>query len=208
MPAFLDDVVFPVHVSKGSTGGPDWLVQIVELASGREERNTPWSAPLRRYDARWGVRSKDELYEILKLYHVAAGPLRGFRLLDWTDWRSGSPAQPPTALDQPLGTGDGATVAFDLWKRYEIGAHAFTRRIHKPFGTALVAADAVPLDGGFTLDAETGRIVFAAPPAPGAALTWGGQFHVPVRFDGHLDQTTLRGEFGDIPSIPLRELRL
>ena len=103
MAAFLDDVIFPVHISKGSSGGPDWLVQIVELASGREERNTAWAAPLRRYDARWGVRSKDELYEILTLYHVTAGPLRGFRLLDWTDYCSGSPAEDPSADDQPLG---------------------------------------------------------------------------------------------------------
>lgn len=208
MAAFLDDVVFPVHVSKGSTGGPDWHVQIVELASGREERNTPWSAPLRRYDARWGVRSKEELYEILKLYHVVAGKLRGFRLLDWTDYRSGSPAAAPTALDQPLGTGDGTTVAFDLVKRYQVGVHAFARRIHKPFGTALVAMDGTPVTGGFSLDAVAGRIVFDTPPAAGTALTWGGTFHVPVRFDGHLDQTTLQGEFGDIPSIPLKELRL
>jgi len=208
MAAFLDDVIFPVNVSKGSTGGPDWLVQIVELASGREERNTPWAAPLRRYDARWGVRSKDELYEILKLYHVTSGPLRGFRLLDWSDWCSGSPEDDPTALDQPLGTGDATTTTFDLWKRYEVGAHVFERRIAKPFGTALVAVDGTPIASGFTLDTEEGRIVFDSPPADGAVLTWGGQFHVPVRFDGHLEETTLQGEYGDIPSIPLKELKL
>ncbi|MBC7579353.1 MAG: TIGR02217 family protein, partial [Tardiphaga sp.] len=40
-----------------------------------------------------------------------------------------------------------------------------------------------------------------------AAISWGGQFHVPVRFDGRLDQT-LQSTIGDIPSIPLKELRL
>jgi hypothetical protein len=39
-------------------------------------------------------------------------------------------------------------------------------------------------------------------------LTWGGQFHVPVRFDCRLDQISLRSaEIGDIPSILLKELR-
>lgn len=206
---FLDDVVFPVGVSKGSTGGPDWPVAVVELGSGHEERNTPWSAPLRRYDARWGVRTREELYEILRLYLVARGPLYGFRLMDWTDHRSGSPAAATTALDQELGTGDGTATAWPLVKAYEFAGRSHLRRIHKPIaGSVAVAVDGVPLATGWSLDAAAGLVSFASPPAPGAALTWGGEFHVPVRFDGALDQTALRGPVGDIPSIPLKELRL
>ena len=89
--AFMDDVIFPVHISWGSAGGPDWPADIAEAASGYEERNTSVSTPLRRYDAKYAVRSHDELYEILKLYHAAMGRLRGFRVLDWRDYRSGSP---------------------------------------------------------------------------------------------------------------------
>lgn len=208
MAAFLDDVIFPVAVSVGSTGGPDWLVHIVELASGREERNTPWSAPLRRYDARWGIKTHDQLYEVLKVYLVAAGPLRGFRLQDWNDYKTCAPSGTISALDQSLGTGDGAETTFDLYKEYAVESHTFTRRIHKPYGTALVGVDGSPLGSGFTLDTENGNIEFDVAPADGAVLTWGGTFHVPVRFDGNLEQTVLRGNFGDIPSIPLKELRL
>lgn len=206
--SFMDDVVFPVTISWGSTGGPDWPADIEEKVSGHEERNTPWSAPLRFYDAKWGVRTHDELYEILKLYHVAMGRLRGFRLLDWTDYRSGAPLAAPTPLDQPLGTGNGVLAAFQLTKTYLVGAYSFVRIINKPYGTIRVASNGVELMTGFTVAASTGIVTFTAPPAIGAALTWGGQFHVPARFDCRLDQTAIRGPLGDIPSIALKELRL
>lgn len=206
--SFMDDVIFPIHVSWGTAGGPEWLVEIVEKVSGHEERNSPWSAPRRSYDARYGVRTHDELYEVLKLYHVALGRLRGFRLLDWTDYRSAAPQQAPTATDQALGTGDGTTTVFPLVKRYQVGAHVFDRRISKPYGTLLVAVNGTPTAEGWTASLSTGTITFSSAPANGAVLTWGGQFHVPVRFDGRLDQIAVRGPIGDIPSIPLKELRL
>ncbi len=208
MAAFLDDVIFPVEISRGSTGGPEWKVDIVTLASGREERNTPWAAPLRSYDARWAIRDKDELYQILELYHITRGPLYGFRMKDWTDFQSCAPSASPSATDQSLGTGDGSTTTFELNKTYTVGSHSHVRRIAKPYGTLLIAVDGTATTTGWSADMNAGTVTFSTPPASGAVLTWGGSFHVPVRFDGKLDQTALRGEYGDIPSIPLRELKL
>ena len=206
--AFLEDQVFPIHVSHGSVGGPDWPAEIVPLASGHEERNTAWSAPLRTYDAKFGVRTPEELYEVLELYYVARGKLDGFRLLDWTDYRSVAPRLVPTFVDQALGTGNGVQTQFQLIKRYARGAHQFFRTITKPFGTLLVGVNGVATPAGWTLNAATGVVTFAAPPAGGAVLTWGGQFHVPVRFDTKLDIVSRSAAIGDIPAILLRELRL
>ena len=206
--SFMDDVIFPVNISRGSSGGPEWLVDIVELASGREERNTAWTSPLRSYDAKWGVRTHDEAYAILALYHVAMGSLRGFRLQDWSDYRSGPPQTAPTMLDQVLGTGDGATTVFNLNKTYQTGAGTFVRRIAKPFGTIMVAKAGVLQTSGVTVSLSAGTVTFAVAPGVGQALKWGGQFHVPVRFDGKLDQIELQGAFENIASIPLKELRL
>lgn len=206
---FLDDRIFPVHVSRGSSGGPDWPAEIVTLSSGREERNTRIAAPLRSYDAAFGVRSPDELYAILTLYYEAMGRLLGFRMLDWTDYRSGPPDRLPASLDQPLGTGDGETRVFQLAKTYGQGATALRRVIAKPFGAILIAADGVQQMSGHVVDLATGRVHFEQAPAAGRQLTWGGQFHVPVRFDCKLDQVALRSAaIGDIPSILLKELRL
>ncbi|WP_182915320.1 DUF2460 domain-containing protein [Rhodopseudomonas palustris] len=204
----MDDVIFPVHISHGSAGGPDWPAEIVTLGSGAEQRNTSWSAPLRTYDAKYGVRKLDELYEILSLYHVAMGRLRGFRLMDWSDYRSCSPQQMPRAIDQALGGGDGTTTSFALSKRYRFAGHHFDRRITKPYGSILIAIDGTQIFSGFVVDLASGVVTFGSAPPAGAVLTWGGQFHVPVRFDSRLDQTQIRGPIGDIPSIPLKELRL
>lgn len=206
--SFMDDVVFPVHVSKGTTGGPDWPADIVTLASGHEERNTKWSAPLRTYDAAYGVRRPNEAYDILKLYYAAMGRMRGFRLLDWTDYRSGAPATAPTATDQGLGTGDGETTAFQLTKRYSFAGYSFDRAIAKPYGTTLIAVNGVATPTGWSIDTATGIVTFAAAPAEGAVLSWGGQFHVPVRFDCALSEVDMQGPIENIPSIPLKELRL
>ncbi len=206
--SFMDDVVFPVNISRGSSGGPDWMVDIVELASGRKERNTPWTAPMRSYDAKYAVRTHDEMYKVLELYHVAMGPLRGFRLLDWSDYRSGPPQTLPTMLDQVLGTGDGVKTVYALTKKYQFGAATFTRRINKPFGTILVAKAGVLQSSGVTVDLTLGTVTFAVAPTVGQVLKWGGQFHVPVRFDGKLTNIDLQGAFENIASIPLKELRL
>jgi uncharacterized protein (TIGR02217 family) len=209
----MDAVVFPVHVSRGSQGGPDWPAEIVTLASGIEERNTPWSAPLRSYDARYGVRTMAELHEILSLYLAALGRLRGFRFKDWTDYRSKSPNLAPTATDQTIGVGDGSTAAFQLLKTYSFGGQSFIREIKKPIaGTVLVAVDGTPqtITTDWTLDATTGVITFTGgnEPGSGAVITAGYEFHVPVRFDARMDQIAVRGPIGDIPSIWLKELRL
>lgn len=203
---FMDAVVFPEHISKGSVGGPDWPAEIVTLASGREERNTPIASPLRSYDARYGVRRPNEAYQILELYYAALGRLRGFRFKDWTDYRSAGPATLPAATDQALGTGDGVTTAFPLRKRYSFGGQAFDRRITRP-RSVMVAVDGVTSVDGFAINLTTGLVTFDAAPAEDAVLTWGGEFDVPVRFDCALNQVEMSGPISGIPSIFLMELR-
>lgn len=208
MASFFDDVVFPLHVSRGSFGGPDWPAEIVELSNGAEERNTPISLPLRRYEAKYGVRYKSEIHEVLSLYYACKGRLVGFRLRDWADYRSLASNQIPTATDQALGAGDGTKKTFQLVKRYAFGSHSFSRPITRPeAGTILVAVNGTPTTSGWTLDKSTGIVTFATAPANGAVLTWGGQFHVPVRFDCALDQTVWEGTIESIPSIALKEVR-
>lgn len=209
MSVFLDTVIFPPYISEGSLGGPDWPAIILPLASGYEERNTTWATPLRDYDVSWGVRDRDELFEILNLYTVCHGKIYGFRYLDTLDHLSCLPLSTPAHTDQPLGTGDGATVVFQLAKTYALaGAPSVVRDIQKPFGAILIGVDGVDTPAGWSLDVATGIVTFNVAPAIGVVLTWGGQFHVPVRFDTKLDQIAVRKTMGDIPSIMLKELRL
>ena len=55
------EVLFPDAISRGARGGPERRTQIVELASGAEERNASWVNSRRRYDVAYGIRRADDL---------------------------------------------------------------------------------------------------------------------------------------------------
>lgn len=186
-----------------------WMTEIVEKVSGFEERNTPWAMPKYRYDAKYGIRKPADIYEVLKIYQVARGRLRGFRFKDHSDYKSLGPTTTATALDQSLGTGTGAQTVFPISKRYSFASQNLDRRISKPVaGKILVGVAGAQVFSGFTVDTINGNVTFAVAPLNGAALTWGGEFDVPVRFDSDNLDITIQGPINELPSIPLIELRL
>lgn len=180
------DIRLPEKWSKGSAGGPEWLTHVVEKASGDEHRNQRWSRPRWKYDIAHNVKDPADISE-LRAFHLARRGRRiPFLLKDWIDWTSRADGvRAPTMLDQPLGTGDGATDEFLLIKRYGDAAGSFDRPILWPVvGTLLIAVDGVPLAGSaFDVDRGSGIVTFDTPPADDAVLTSGFEYDVPVRFD-------------------------
>jgi uncharacterized protein (TIGR02217 family) len=203
------EVRFPDDISRGARGGPERRTQIVELASGDEERNASWADSRRRYDAAYGIRRGDDLAAVIAFFEARNGRLHGFRWKDWGDWKSSLPSTPVTPIDQALGSGDGTTTAFQLVKRYESGAQTWTRRIVKPVeGTVRVARSGVESTSGWTVGATTGVVNFGTAPVAGELVTAGFEFDVPVRFDtDRLDVTWDLDRLGSIASIPLVEVR-
>ena len=203
------EVRFSEAIGRGARGGPERRTQVVELASGDEERNASWANSRRRYDVSYGIRRADDLAAVVAFFEARNGRLHGFRFRDWSDYRSGPPSQTPSPLDQPIGTGDGTTTAFQLTKRYASGAQAWVRRIVKPVaGTVRVARAGVEAVSGWSVDATTGIITFDTAPASGVLITAGFEFDVPVRFDtDRLDVTWDLDRLGSIASIPLVEVR-
>lgn len=206
------EVLFPAALSFGSSGGPERRTEVITLSSGFEERNTTWAHSRRSYDAGIGLRGADDIHEVIAFYEARFGKLYGFRWKDWADHRSGQPTQPVTALDQPLGVGDGATTVFQLTKTYVSGPSSYVRPISKPVGgSVLVAVDGVTLVEGsdYSITPGAGEVSFASAPASGATLSAGFEFHVPVRFDTDRIEVNLAAfEAGEIPSIPVIEVRV
>ena len=205
------EVRFPAALSVGSTGGPERRTEIVTLNNGFEERNSPWAHSRRRYDAGLGVRSLDDLAELIAFFEARHGQLHGFRWKDWTDYKSCVPSAVPSAHDQALGTGDGERRDFQLRKLYSSGGQSYSRPIMKPVaGTVVVAVAGSAMGAGdVSVDAATGRIELAAAPVAGAIVTAGFEFDVPVRFDTDRIRTSLSGfAAGEIPSIPVVEVRV
>ena len=204
------EVRFPVSVSFGSTGGPERRTEIVALASGHEERNTPWAHARRRYDAGIGMRSRDDLEAVIGFFEARMGRLHGFRWRDWVDWRSAPSARAIEAFDQEIGVGDGQRTAFQLTKTYLSGPASYVRPIEKPVaGTLRLGVGGVQVYEGFALDHLTGIVSFDVAPQDGAVISAGYEFDVPVRFDTDRIETSLGAfEAGEIPSIPIVEVRV
>ena len=203
------EVRFPDDISRGARGGPERRTQIVELASGDEERNASWANSRRRYDVAYGIRRADDLAAVVAFFEARNGRLHGFRFKDWGDHKSCLPSGTPSPADQMIGTGDGATTAFQLAKRYSSGAQSWTRAIAKPVaGTVTIALNGAPQPSGWTVATTTGLVTFAAPPVAGVAVTAGFAFDVPVRFDSDaLDVTLDLERLGSITCIPQGDMR-
>ena len=203
------EVRFPDNISRGARGGPERRTQVVELASGDEERNASWANSRRRYDVAYGIRRADDLAAVVAFFEARNGRLHGFRYKDWADYKSAPPSQAITPTDQQIGTGTGGLQTFQLAKRYASGPQTWVRTIAKPVtGTVRVALGMVQQMSGWTLDATTGVITFTTAPASGVAIRAGFEFDVPVRFDSDTLDVTLDFErLGSITSIPLLEIR-
>ncbi|MCA8881885.1 MAG: DUF2460 domain-containing protein [Rhodobacteraceae bacterium] len=205
------EVRFPTSLSFGSAGGPQRRTDVVTLANGFEERNTPWAHSRRRYDAGLGVRSLDDVATLVAFFEARQGQLNGFRWKDWADYKSCAPSASIAPTDQRLGTGDGVAVTFQLAKRYSSGGHGYSRPISKPVaGSVRVAVDGGELPAAsFNVDTATGLVTFSVPPASGSAVTAGFEFDVPVRFDTDQIVTSAASfQAGDVPDVPVVEIRV
>ena len=205
------EVRFPASLSFGSAGGPVRRTNIVTLANGFEERNTPWAHSRRRYDAGLGMRSLDDIGTLIAFFEARGGQMYGFRWKDWTDYRSSRATEEVSFADQRIGTGDGVTRDFALTKTYESGASAYVRPIRKPVAGSLrlgVAGEEVA-SSGFSVDVATGLVTFVTAPGPGTSVTAGFEFDVPVRFDSDRIETSVASfQAGEAPSVPVVEVRV
>ncbi len=208
------NVRFPTGISRAAQGGPERRTDVVVLGSGAEERNARWADSRRSYNAGYGVKSLNDLHAVIAFFEERRGRLHGFRWRDPSDWKSCPPENTPSALDQQIGVGDGATASFQLQKTYGSTLAPWARDIKKPVvGSVLVAVAGVTQTSGtaYTVDHETGLVIFLAGhvPAPGALVTAGFEFDVPARFDTDKLEINIQGfRHGAIPSIPIVEIRL
>lgn len=206
------DIRFPANLSFGSVGGPERRTEVVTLANGFEERNTPWEHSRRRYDAGIGMRSLDDVETLIAFFEARRGQLHGFRWKDWSDYKSSPPSIDPNYHDQIIGMGDGSRTEWQLIKTYRSGDQTYARPIHKPVaGTVTLGLQGDPLVEGvnFSYDADTGLITFVTAPENGAEVTAGFEFDVPVRFDTDRIHTSVSSfQAGNGPNVPVVEVRV
>ncbi|MEP3441567.1 MAG: DUF2460 domain-containing protein [Sulfitobacter sp.] len=206
------EVQFPANLSFGALGGPQRRVDVVTLANGFEERNTPWAHSRRVYDAGLGLRSLDDVEAVIAFYEARYGQMYGFRWKDWSDYKSAIPSAEIDRGDQQIALGDGVTTQYQLIKTYRSGSHTYERPISKPVAGSVVLA--VEQDDkqelvDYTIDNTTGVITFFDAPDPDTRVFAGYEFDVPVRFDSDSLLTNIASfHAGQVPDIPVREVRV
>ncbi len=206
------EVRFPASLSFGSVGGPERRTDVVTLANGFEERNTPWAHSRRRYDAGLGMRSLDDVEMLIAFFEARQGQMYGFRWKDWSDFKSGRASAETTYDDQVIAIADGAQTAFQLTKTYRSGEFSYARPISKPVAGSVrigIEQDEMREAVDYELDLSTGRIQFDKPPAKSMRVTAGFEFDVPVRFDTDRIQTSVASfQAGEAPNVPVVEVRV
>ena len=210
MPNAFDEIRFPETISYGSRGGPSYKTTIVEMLQGHEQRIIRNNDPLHEFDVRYGVKSYEDLGELLSFYNARQGCARGFRYKDWNDFTTnldGYTAPSLAGAVHPLVAVPGLANTYQLFKLYTWGGSFKRVMITKPVaGSLIIAQSNVDVTGSFTIDYTTGRVV-----GSGGGL-WSGEFDKPVRFAEPIDDLFLIDEttFGscDVRSIPLTEIRI
>jgi uncharacterized protein (TIGR02217 family) len=186
------EVRFPANISWGSTGGPGFMTAIIESQdAGHEQRIQRWSAAGKRtWNAKYGIKSPDDISAVLTFDMARRGAAHGFRWKDWSDFTTATNHRGAASnIDTVLGIGDGVTTTFQIQKIYQDSGGTATRNIRKPVaGTTAVALDGVAQASGWTVDTTTGVITFTVAPSIGVVVSAGCQFDVPARFGQALDQ--------------------
>lgn len=152
----------------------------------RSSRRYP--VPLRTYphkkiEVSYGPKSQTDLNVIRDLFHIMDGTRHTFRVLCPQDSNSlDETTGTITMLDQNIGTGDASEDTFQLRKARTVGATTVYSDIkHIVPGSEKVALDGV-LTTAYTLDDDTGIMVFTSPPGSSVVITAGYRYYHKVRF--------------------------
>lgn len=199
---------FPLKIAYGSTGGPQFSTRIVTSVSGYEDRNRNWQYPIHTFNAASGVKTYEQLEELIAFFNIVEGRAYGFRWPHDVDDRSCSRLEDPAFGDQVIGAADGATTAFQLKKTYVFGSSTKEREITKPVaGTVLVGVDGVEQTSGWSVNTTTGVVTFSTAPTSGD-VTAGFKFDVPCRFATDVLDISIDHYQMGTATVPVVEIRV
>lgn len=205
---------FPYTLSWNSEYGLDTNVALLSKTSGQRMGIGRWNGEQRVYNAAQGIKIAADLTVIKNHWRRRGGSLDDFPLLDLMDHTTASDSRSAQSmLDHVIGTGDGATVDFQLITRLTDADGSLVRNIQKPkMGTVRVAVGGTQKVEGthFTVNYMTGIVTFdsGSIPALAANITAGCEYYIPVFYGSNAASqfraTNLEADLMSL-SIPLIE---
>jgi uncharacterized protein (TIGR02217 family) len=163
---------------------PEFSSLVRAAVSGQETRIALWAAPKWHFKLTYEILRADSAYQELQT-------LAGFFLQRYGQFDSFLYADPDDSVTagQPLGTGDGTTKTFQLYRAFG----GFIEPVRAPnLGASLtvyvddVAADPAGYTVGAWGSATPGLITFTAAPAAGKLVKADFSYYFPVRFAADL----------------------
>lgn len=217
--SFIDEYMPEEVPGYPCISAPRFKTSIQVTAGGNERRNQEWEHPLHRFILPEAVaRDADVINNLKKHWLIMAGPTHSFPWADPLDKASIAhiPNLPDaeiaiTRTDQALGTGNGFTDSFQLTKRYTVGSQTYDRAIIHPVVSSVLIADNGSLVSAsdYTVNRNTGIVLFDTPPLAGHVLTAGFLFDVEVRFESDdafegIVRSYQIGAFADLTLVEVR----
>jgi uncharacterized protein (TIGR02217 family) len=199
----------------GAVGGPRFSTTVTTLSGGTEQRNINWAKARGEWDVSHGLKTDQQVDELLAFFHARNGKAYGFRFKDWSDYRL------PRWIDTPgdlvpipvLFTTDGTTNTVQIVKVYGDTAGFYVRPIAKPVPGTVQMLDNGVQTFAFTVDNTTGIITLGTALAhtTGHHIAVVCEFDVPCRFDTDDMKltTTMVDNFSwqPIPIVETREIK-
>lgn len=172
--------------SFGWQGGPEFATRIVSLKNGHERRNANWAQMRHHFTLPFAnITDVHYLLELKAVFMATQGMNESFLAKDHSDY---------LAVNESLGTAPSGSTPVQLTKTYTFGPATFVRDITKPVSAA-VKQNGVAKPGSY--DAATGLFTPSTAWSSGQALTWTGEFRVPVRFASDLLQMSIDARNAD-----------
>ncbi len=192
------DILFPTNIGSQSIGGPQFATNIQTAKNGNEIRSNYCKYPRIKYDISYGIKTKDDMDHIISFFRICQGRLHAFRFKDLSDYK---------IENQILGTSDGETKSFTIFKEYKIGEYIMKRDIMKIVldKTTIYIDDEVQEKSSYFI--SEGEITFAFAPKKDSTIRITSEFEIIMRFDNDNIVTNLN-QYGvyNIQNISLIEV--
>ena len=130
--SFIESRPLDNYIALGSSSGPEYQTDIIELSSGIEQRNQSWEYPRHRYLVGISAGKSTKIETLRQLFHSTRGAFSGFRFKDYNDYSSATIQGDTVAYDdQDISVGDGATLTYQVLKNYTTLTTTVQRKITK-----------------------------------------------------------------------------
>ena len=199
------EILFPKSISIKSKYFIEYDTNINKSKNGREQRISNRENPLLSYNIVSGIKTKNDIEEIIQLFKLVKGRAIGFRFKDWLDY---------SVNNQIIGIGDGKTKDFQLIKSYtniiEENNINYIRKIFKPVkSTVSIFINNVDYTDNVKINYLNGIVSFDEAVTENDIIKANFEFDVPVRFDNDILEINMKNtNSGEVNNIKLVEIML